>query len=132
MSVFKYRTSGAGTRPACFVPAAGAHIEFLSGKTKGTEKRYVYLVSARPSSEHIGGEATSTFESYFAGHSQKRNNWQLTTDYWLLTTDCSVPDVLQQPLHFGLFVRGERQQRQTRDAAEAAVVIHGILHAGDA
>jgi hypothetical protein len=50
ISVFKYRASGAGTRPACFVPAAGAHIEFLSGKTKGTEKRYVYLVSVPTSS----------------------------------------------------------------------------------
>src|ERR1035437_7194731 len=47
-------------------------------------------------------------------------------------SSCSVPYVLQQLLHFGFFVRRERQQRQTRDATEAPVVIHGILHTRDA
>src|SRR5664280_1100976 len=43
-----------------------------------------------------------------------------------------VPDVLEQLLHFGCLVRRERQQRQTRDATEAPVVIHCILHTRDA
>jgi hypothetical protein len=45
ISVFKNRLSGAGTGPACFrLPPAGTVVLF-EGKTKGTEKRYVYLVS---------------------------------------------------------------------------------------
>src|SRR5664280_2860499 len=43
-----------------------------------------------------------------------------------------VPDVLEQLLHFGFLVRRQRQQRQTRDATEAPVVIHCILHTRDA
>src|SRR5438045_2310687 len=44
----------------------------------------------------------------------------------------SVPDVLEQLLDLRLFIGSQRQQRQTRPAAEHAVEIHGVLHTGDA
>jgi len=57
-------------------------------------------------------------------YSRSRLSWERSSR--------SVPYVLQQLLDFSLLVRRERQQRQTRDAAEAPVVIHGILHTWDA
>jgi hypothetical protein len=45
-SIFKNRLPDEGAGPARFVSPLGMRFEFLDGKTKGTESRYVYLVSA--------------------------------------------------------------------------------------
>jgi len=46
VSIFKNRLPDEGAGPARFVSPLGMRFEFLDGKTKGTESRYVYLVSA--------------------------------------------------------------------------------------
>ena len=43
-----------------------------------------------------------------------------------------VANILQQLFHLGLLVGGQWQERQPHGSAEEAVVIHRVLHAGNA
>jgi hypothetical protein len=60
VSIFKNRMPGEGAGPARFALPLGMRFDFLDGKTKGAERRYVYLVSAPQDKVACSGQIRNT------------------------------------------------------------------------